>query len=119
MAAGGSIDTASETASAGRQRASPWPARLDLLQSVTGLALAGFVCVHLLLDSAILIGPGAADAVARFFEGQPFLGSPHPWIVSLAALGLLALIALHAALALRKFPHDYRQYRALRSHLST
>jgi fumarate reductase subunit C len=96
----------------------PWPARLDALQSLTGFALAAFLCVHLLLDSAILIGPGAADAVARFFEGEPFLGTGRPWIVSAAALGLLALVLLHAALALRRFPHDYRQYRAFRAHLS-
>jgi fumarate reductase subunit C len=107
-----------DAADAGRSPG-PWPARLDLLQSLTGLALAAFLCVHLLLDSAILVGPGAADAVARFFEGEPFLGSGHPWIVALAALALLGLIAVHAALALRRFPRDYRQYRALRVHLSS
>lgn len=109
----GSTDAAS---SHGGRR--PWPARLDALQSLTGLALAAFLGIHLLLDSAILIGPGAADAVAKFFEGEAFLGSRQPWIVSVAALGLLALIALHGALALRKFPHDYRQYRAFRGHLA-
>src|SRR5512134_2114009 len=96
----------------------PWPARLALLQSLTGLLAAVFLCIHLLLDSAILIGPGAADAVARFFEGEPFLDRPHPWIVSVAALTLLGLILVHALLALRKFPRDYRQYRTLRNHLS-
>lgn len=95
---------------------SRWPARLDLAQSLSGLLLAGFICVHLLLDSAILISPAAADWVARFFEGQQLLGSAHPWMVSVAAAGLLILILLHAGLALRKFPHDYRQYRNFRRH---
>ena len=102
---------------ADRPRKSRWPARLDLIQSAAGLALAAFLCVHLLLDSAILIGPEAADWVARFFEGEPFLGHGYPGIVSAAAFGLLLLIVVHAALALRKFPHDYRQYRSLRDHL--
>ena len=95
---------------------SPWPARLDLAQSLSGLLLAGFICVHLLLDSAILISPDAADWVARFFEGEQLLGRAHPWLVSVAAIGLFALILLHAALALRKFPHDYRQYRSFKQH---
>jgi fumarate reductase subunit C len=95
---------------------SPWPARLDLAQSLSGLLLAGFICVHLLLDSAILISPEAADWVARFFEGEQLLGSAHPWLVSLAAVALFALIVLHAGLALRKFPHDYRQYLAFKQH---
>jgi len=98
-------------------RKSAWPARLDLLQSLTGLLLAAFLAVHLLLDSAILIGPGAANVVARFFEGQYVFGSPHPWIVSAAALGLLALVVVHAALAMRKFPRGYRDYAALSGHV--
>ena len=101
-----------------RVKKSRWPAILDLVQSLTGLLLAGFVCVHLLLDSAILISPDAANYVARFFEGEALLGTAHPWIVSVAATGLFLLIILHAMLALRKFPHDYRQYRAFRTHTS-
>ncbi len=93
------------------------PALLDLVQSVTGLLLVAFLCVHLLLDAAILLGPSAADAVARAFEGQYLFGRPHPWIVSLAALGLLALIVVHAVLAMRKLPHSTREYVTLRGHL--
>lgn len=105
------------TTAARAPRKSAWPARLDLLQSLTGLLLAAFLAVHLLLDSAILIGPGAADFVARFFEGEHLFGSPQPWIVSAAALGLLALVVVHAALAMRKFPHAHRDYAQLRGHV--
>jgi fumarate reductase subunit C len=101
-----------------RAKNSRWPAILDLAQSLTGILLAGFICVHLLLDSAILISPAAADFVARFFEGETLLGTAHPWMVSVAASGLLLLIVVHAMLALRKFPHDYRQYRAFKAHAS-
>jgi fumarate reductase subunit C len=98
-------------------RKSAWPARLDFAQSLTGLLLSAFLAVHLLLDSAILIGPGAADFVAHFFEGSLFFGSSHPWIVSAAAVALLVLVVIHAALALRKFPHAYRDYAEMRSHV--
>jgi len=95
----------------------PWPARLDFVQSASGLLLVIFLCVHLLLDAAILIGPPAADAVARAFEGQYLFDRAHPWLVSLAALGLLMLIVVHAVLAMRKLPRSTREYRALRLHL--
>jgi len=94
-------------------RGDRWPAILDLTQSVSGALLVLFISVHLLLDSAILISPRAADRVARFFEGEALMGKAHPWLVSIAAALLLLLVMLHAVLALRKFPHDYRQYRAL------
>lgn len=95
------------------------PAMFDFVQSATGFALVVFLGVHLLLDAAILIGPAAADAVARAFEGEHLFGRGHPWIVSLAGLGLLALIAVHAVLALRKLPRGAREVSALRAHLRT
>lgn len=101
-------------ASAGTHRPSRWPARLDVAQSLTGLVLALFVGVHLLLDASILIGPAAADFIARLFEGQPFLDTPQPWLVSVFALGVLALVVAHALLAVRKLPQDYRQLAAFR-----
>ncbi|MCU0937418.1 MAG: fumarate reductase cytochrome b subunit [Gammaproteobacteria bacterium] len=102
--------------SAGTHRASRWPARLDVAQSLTGLVLALFVGVHLFLDASILIGPAAADFIARLFEGQPFLDTPQPWFVSVFALGILALVVAHALLAVRKLPHDYRELAAFRRH---
>jgi fumarate reductase subunit C len=110
-------DAVGRAATSRAPRKSAWPARLDFLQSLTGLLLAAFLAVHLLLDSAILFGPDAADFVARFFEGEYVFGSPHPWIVSVAALGLLAMVMIHAALAMRKFPHAYRDYTQLRNHV--
>lgn len=110
-------DQLAEITSATRRVSSRWPALLDLTQSLTGLALVMFLLVHLLLDAAILISPSAADAVARGFEGQYLFGTAHPWIVSLFALGVLALIVVHAVLALRKLPHSSREYVGLRGHL--
>lgn len=47
----------------------PWPARLDLLQSASGLFLGLFMWLHMLFVSSILLGNDAMWAVARFFEG--------------------------------------------------
>lgn len=97
--------------------AARWPARLDVAQSLTGLALALFMWGHMLFVSSILLGEDAMWAVTKFFEGYFFLGEAHPWIVSVAVGVVFVLFAAHAALALRKFPADYRQHAAFRRHM--
>ena len=62
--------------------ASLWPARLDLLQALSGLALALFMWLHMGFVSAILISADFAWSVARFFEGYFFLPRPQAWLVS-------------------------------------
>lgn len=95
---------------------SPWPARLDLLQGASGLFLALFMWLHMAFVSSILIGKDAFWTVARFFEGQFLLGRPVPALVSAFVGVIFLVIVLHAALALRKLPADWRQYRTLRMH---
>lgn len=102
---------------ADRPRASRWPARLDLTQSATGLVLALFMWVHMAFVSSILISKDAMWTVTRFFEGYFFFGASHPWIVSMAVASIIALIVVHAALAVRKFPASYRQFRTFRVHM--
>ena len=102
---------------ANRARASRWPARLDLAQSASGLVLAVFMWSHMLFVSSILAGKDAMWTVTKFFEGYYFTGRSHPWVVSIAVAGIAALLALHAALALRKFPASYRQYATFRGHM--
>ncbi len=110
-------DPASAVAAARKLRSSRWPARLDLLQSTSGLALGLFMWLHMVLVSSILLGTDAMWRVARFFEGYYFVGRPLSWLVSLIAGGVLALLVVHAALALRKFPGNFRQYRSYRDHM--
>lgn len=99
-----------------RHRRSPWPARLDLLQSSSGLLLALFMWGHMFFVASILISKDFMWAVTRMFEGYFVFGRAHPGIVS-AIVALVTLVfAIHAVLALRKFPSDYRQYRAFRLH---
>jgi len=97
--------------------ASSWPARLDLLQSLSGLFLALFMWLHMAFVSSILISKDAFWTIARLFEGYYIFGHPLPWLVSLFVMFIFAVIMLHAALALRKFPANWRQYRVLQSHL--
>ena len=62
--------------------ASRWPARLDLMQSASGLLLGLFMWVHMFFVSSILLGKDAMWAVARFFEGYYVFGKPMPWLPS-------------------------------------
>ncbi|KOR33276.1 fumarate reductase [Achromatium sp. WMS3] len=96
---------------------SPWPARLDLIQSISGLLLALFMWFHMLFVSSILIGKDAFWIMARFFEGHFFFSKPYPIIVSILVAIIFTMIVIHAILALRKFPSTWQQYRNFSSHM--
>jgi fumarate reductase subunit C len=93
-----------------------WPARLDLLQSATGLALGLFMWAHMLFVASILLGADAMWVVARFFEGYFLFGRSYPGIVAGLVGAVIVLFVAHAALAMRKLPSSARQYRAFRAH---
>jgi fumarate reductase subunit C len=99
-----------------RPRSVLWPARLDVLQSVTGLALALFMWGHMFLVSSILLGKDAMWMVSKFFEGYFVFGRSYPALVSGVVAAIFVLFVAHAALALRKFPASYRQFRTVRQH---
>jgi fumarate reductase subunit C len=115
MSSAARSDSASAAGMAGRS--SPWPARLDLLQSGTGLLLALFMWVHMLFVSSILLGNDAMWVVARFFEGYFIVGRRLPALVALVVATVAVLFVAHAALALRKFPSGFDAYRAFRGHM--
>lgn len=94
-----------------------WPARLDVLQSLTGLLLVLFIWGHMFFESSILLGKDAMYWVSKMFEGEPIFGKPYPLLVSGVVAAIFVLIALHAILALRKFPGNYRQYHQLHRHM--
>ncbi|MDR3213907.1 MAG: fumarate reductase cytochrome b subunit [Azoarcus sp.] len=98
---------------AGKNR---WPARLDILQSSTGLFLALFMWGHMAFVASILFGESAMWAITKFFEGYFVFGASHPWLVS-CVVGFVALVfVVHAFLAVRKFPINYRQFRIIFAH---
>jgi fumarate reductase subunit C len=93
------------------------PARLDFIQSATGVILALFIAAHILFESSILISKDAMYVMTQFFEGYYFFDQKHPSIISLLALFILSIIIIHAFVALRKFPASYRQYKAFNTHM--
>jgi fumarate reductase subunit C len=95
---------------------SRWPAKLDAMQSASGLALGLFMWGHMLFVSSILLGKDAMWTVARFFEGYFFFGRAMPALVALVVAGVLTLVVVHALLAMRKLPGSFRQVRAFRHH---
>jgi len=93
------------------------PARIDLLQSLTGLILVIFVWSHMFFESSILLGKDAMYWVTKMFEGEHLFGKPYPILVSIVAAIVFLLVALHAILAMRKFPGNSRQYAAFHRHM--
>jgi fumarate reductase subunit C len=93
------------------------PARLDFLQSFTGLLLAIFMWGHMVFVSSILLGKDAMYTITKMFEGEFIFGKPYPIIVSFAVAIVFTLFILHAFLAMRKFPINYYQYKTYRSHM--
>jgi fumarate reductase subunit C len=101
---------------ADKPRKSRWPARMDLAQSLTGLALGLFMWGHMFFVSSILISKDAMWIVTKMFEGYFFFGRAFPIIVSGVVAVVFALFVTHAFLAMRKFPANYRQYRMFIGH---
>ena len=92
-------------------------AKLDFAQSASGLILALFMWAHMLLVSSILIGEEAMFHVTKFLEGKFIFGESYPILVSLAAMGIFIIFIVHAAIAVRKFPNNWEQYREYRAHM--
>jgi len=93
-------------------------AQLDLWQSLSGFLLALFLWFHLLLVASILLGKEAMAWVTATMEGA-FLspsGEGYPVVVSLIAVVVSLLVLVHAALAMRKLPASWQQYRQLREY---
>lgn len=93
------------------------PARLDFIQSITGLILALFIAAHLLFEASIIISKEAMYRVTKFFEGYYFFGEAYPGIISFLAAAIFFIFIIHALLALRKIPSSYRQYVIYKQHM--
>lgn len=95
------------------------PARLDFLQSITGLILGVFIMGHILFESSILISHELMYKVTIMFEGYYFFGERYPSIISFFAAAVFVIFILHAAIALKKFPNNYRQHKIMRNHTTS
>ena len=95
------------------------PARLDLTQSATGLILALFIMGHILFEASILVSNEFMYKVTIMFEGYYVFGGTHPVIVSFLAGFISVVFIVHAGVAMRKFPQNYKQYKTLKRHTTT
>ena len=92
------------------------PARLDFLQSATGLILALFIMGHILFEASILISNEMMYKVTLMFEGYYFFGERYPGIISFLAAAIGTIFIVHAGIAIRKFPASYRDYKIIKEH---
>jgi len=92
------------------------PAKLDFLQSATGLILSIFIMFHLIFESSILLGKESMFALAKFFEGDFIVDGGSPLFIIILAVIITSIFIVHALLALRKFPSSYREYMRFRTH---
>jgi fumarate reductase subunit C len=96
------------------------PARLDLLQSGTGLILGLFMWVHMMLVGSIVLGKRVFNFVADTME-LSFLSSTghgYPAAVFFAVLVIFTLFIIHAALGVRKFPISWKQHAIFRNQMA-
>ena len=99
-----------------KTRKSHWPARLDFVQSASGLFLGLFMWGHMAFVSTTLISKDAMWWVTKMFEGYFFFGRPYPAIVAFVVALVSVMFVVHGLLAMRKFPANYHEFREFRSH---
>jgi fumarate reductase subunit C len=99
-----------------KTRKSHWPARLDLVQSASGLCLGLFMWGHMAFVSSILISKDAMWWITKMFEGQFVFGRPYPAIVSCVVALVSVMFVLHAALAMGRALEPCAQGRSRRDY---
>jgi fumarate reductase subunit C len=99
-----------------RTRKSHWPAKLDFVQSASGLFLGLFMWGHMAFVSTILISKDAMWWVTKMFEGQFILGKSYSGIVAAVVALVSFMFVLHGLLAMRKFPANFQEYKSFASH---
>lgn len=96
---------------------SKMPARLDFIQSATGLFLGLFMWLHMFFVSTILVSEEFFNSVVHFLELRFVYDNPiMSYITSFLAACVLIIFIIHAGLAMRKFPINFRQFQILRTH---
>jgi fumarate reductase subunit C len=92
------------------------PAKLDFIQSFTGLILAVFIMGHILFEASILVSNEMMYRVTIMFEGYFFFGETYPGIISFLATAIFIILIVHALVAIRKFPQGYKEYKIIKAH---
>ena len=92
------------------------PAKLDYLQSATGLFLGLFMWGHMLLVSSILISKDFMYSITKFLEASFIIDGGSPILVSIVAFIVFVVFIVHAAMGMRKLPANYKQYQVMKAH---
>jgi fumarate reductase subunit C len=92
------------------------PAKLDYIQSATGLFLALFMWGHMLLVSSILISEDLMYRITKFLELNFIFDGGSPLVVSIFAFIIFVIFIVHAAMGMRKLPNNYKQYKIIKEH---
>ena len=93
------------------------PAKLDYIQSATGLFLGLFMWGHMFFVASILVSENFMYEITRMFEGSFIFEEPKPIIVSFIVAFVFIVFIVHAGLAMRKFPANFRQWQVYRTHM--
>jgi fumarate reductase subunit C len=96
-------------------RKSRLPAKLDYIQSATGLILGLFMWGHMLFVSTILISEDFMYKITKFFEASFIFDGGNPLIVSALAFIIFSIFIIHAGMGMRKMPINYRQYKNIKA----
>ena len=100
-----------------KEKIDKMPARIDFLQSFTGLILALFIVGHIMFEASILISNEMMYRVTIMFEGYYFFGETYPGIISFLAAAISVIFILHAGIAMKKFPSSYRNFKVIKAHM--
>ena len=92
------------------------PAKLDYIQSATGLILGLFMWGHMLLVSSILISNDFMYTITKLLEASFIFDGGSPLLVSISAFIIFVIFIVHAAMGLRKLPANYKQYQVMKAH---
>lgn len=95
------------------------PAKLDYIQSATGLFLGLFMWGHMLFVSTILVSKDFMYSVTKFFEASFIFDGGQPLIVSGIVLFVFIVFITHAAMGMRKLPGNFKQYQVIKAHANS
>lgn len=92
------------------------PAKLDYLQSATGLILGLFMWGHMLLVSSILISKDFMYTITKLLEASFIFEGGNPLLVTFAGIVIFTIFVIHAAMGMRKLPSSFKQYQVMKAH---
>jgi len=92
------------------------PAKLDYIQSATGLFLGLFMWGHMLLVSSILVSKDFMYSVTKLLEASFIIDGGSPLLVSIFAFVIFVIFITHAAMGMRKLPGNFKQYQVMKAH---